>query len=233
MKAIGPERALISAALNRAICDALGETTDIPQHVSRAAFLWICERHQKDEEPSEWSFEWMCEQLDIEPDVFRRHFKREVIKVYQKDCKKSQASIQYGNDRSGKVDNRVDRSGKTETVSKVEDAPRKKVFGKPQQTFFPFWMDTPSVGRRQKSSIVRQCDHQSGGAEKSDSNTPISIGDERDGQNHGAFVGQCFEPSGGFEPNDTATGGADIGSITISVEPHSIGVDGCVKFIDE
>lgn len=62
-----PERCLLNAMLARAFCD-ITATSSVP-HIRSAAYSWVFKNSKK---PKEFSFLWVTECLDIDPQVFRK-----------------------------------------------------------------------------------------------------------------------------------------------------------------
>jgi hypothetical protein len=65
-----PERNLMAAILERALIDAIGQSLELRASLKRQARLWINERFEV-LAPC-WSFEWICEQLDLDPELVRK-----------------------------------------------------------------------------------------------------------------------------------------------------------------
>lgn len=78
---IAPERACLAACLERAILDATGNTCGPDKYgrLKREARTWIFLWCRQIEYP-EWSFPWVCENLDLCPFRIRRAVKRELRK---------------------------------------------------------------------------------------------------------------------------------------------------------
>jgi|GEM_PF-750527 hypothetical protein len=63
-----PERNLLSAVLARAVCDAFGNI-EVEKHVRRTARQWIFGVTDPNQP---FSFDWVCNSLDIDPNELRR-----------------------------------------------------------------------------------------------------------------------------------------------------------------
>jgi len=66
---VQPERHLLAAMLQRAIADVLS-SIPIERHIQREALGWVM-RKSKDNRLRKFSFEWVCQALDIDSDTLR------------------------------------------------------------------------------------------------------------------------------------------------------------------
>jgi len=66
-----PERALLAAIIERAISDAIGNTKDVKAGSRSEARYWLEVDSDDDEAPAEWSFKWICLELDLNPSKIR------------------------------------------------------------------------------------------------------------------------------------------------------------------
>lgn len=72
---IHAEKSLLASVLERAIADAMRVVgkigaSETPQAVSREALKWIMRKQKTKLEP--FSFEWICENLNLEPKALRK-----------------------------------------------------------------------------------------------------------------------------------------------------------------
>lgn len=63
-----PERNLLAATIERALRDVELKAYDA-RHDRSDALEWIKKRHE--EEAPLWSFDWVCDQLDVDPETIR------------------------------------------------------------------------------------------------------------------------------------------------------------------
>jgi hypothetical protein len=85
-----PERNLLAAVLERAIRDILNIETDAQQHCASAC-VWL-----RSQAETEFSFKWICFQLDISPKYIRRY-------IYELKAKGARFDVYQGASRGLKV----------------------------------------------------------------------------------------------------------------------------------
>lgn len=78
-----PERGLLLAILLRAIMDltdvSLGREKSKVNHDKRKLIVWLEKRFKK--KSRLWSFQWICEQLDLDPDIMEAQIKKKSMEI--------------------------------------------------------------------------------------------------------------------------------------------------------
>lgn len=81
---------MLAAILERALVDCAGTAKDIPQHIKREARAWVGAKSME-----AWSFNWVCEGLDLEPKTIRNFIKKHT----ERNCQKEKDEVESRKDK--------------------------------------------------------------------------------------------------------------------------------------